>query len=62
MNEILKRINMYYVQFTMIMTDGKVRVVNVEPQEESDQRAYCNEGVRGGWMKSWTSEDIAEEY
>lgn len=44
---------MYYYEFTIIYKDGKVSCPSVEPQELNDQIAYCREGVRAGWLKSY---------
>lgn len=58
----MEDIKMYYYEITIEYTSGKVSIQNNAQDEVSDTTAYCIEGIRAGWVKSFNIEPIEEEY
>lgn len=52
---------MYY-EFVLKYSDGAVSTLTVMDYEYSDQIAYCNEGLRAGWLLEVNSTAKGEEY
>jgi len=52
---------MYYYEFKLIYHDGSKSTMTTY-YDYTDTLAYCNEGVRVGWLKDFDYQIISEEY
>jgi len=52
---------MYYYEFTLIYSDDSQSTMTTY-SDYQDTLAYCNEGIRAGWLKDFDYKIVAEEY